>query len=297
MLSMKKIHCACLVVLLALAGPALRAATTNLAMSVTWNEVPGSPIYHVFVFQSIIVNNETNGQTGPLMYPIEAVTNSGTNVPFEIIVQTTSILILRFDIAPPADSLGETYTFYGNGVSMDYFFYLTPAFIVQPQGQSVFVGTDATFTAEVIHTTGLQWQKDGTNLVENGHYVGVTNSTLTVLSVSGDDAGAYSLVANSTNGPYSSWDAALYVFKPIRLAACSASPPSAARLLAFNCDGSPFEPERVANVDFYSTTNPSLPFSAWSYSTNLAVLINGMLQLELPDTGGENRFWRAVERP
>lgn len=168
---------------------------------------------------------------------------------------------------------------------------------LSPQCSGVPFGSNASFAAEAFHTTGYQWQKDGTNLVENGHFVGVTNANLTILGAGLTDTGAYSAVANHPAGPVASVSATLFVFKPIGLALTAASPPMPARLVAFNIDGTSFEPERLGKVDFYWSTELDPDFSSWTCSTNSAVLTNGVLQLELPGTGDGSQFWRAVEGP
>ncbi|SPE58933.1 hypothetical protein SBV1_2930010 [Verrucomicrobia bacterium] len=64
-----------------------------------------------------------------------------------------------------------------------------------------------------------------------------------------------------------------------------------------NQDGSDFEPDRIANVQIYSTTDLTLSFADWDPLTNAPVLTNGVLLFDLPATGDDARFWRAVEQP
>jgi hypothetical protein len=71
---------------------------------------------------------------------------------------------------------------------------------VTPATNAVGAGTTATFsvTATGGANFGLQWLLDGTNIINNGHYVGTTSNVLTVKDVSFADEGIYTLVASPT---------------------------------------------------------------------------------------------------
>ncbi len=276
----------------ALCDPARSAAT----LSFTVSSIPGFASYYIFVFQEITINSD--GTTNGPATPFDSITNRGTNVPFQVIMQVPGTrYIYKFTIAPALDSLAETYSLAGSGWSLDYTLQLVPGFTLQPQSQSAFVGSTLTLSAQAVHTTGYQWQKDGTNLVESAHLVGTTNGTLNIIGTTREDTGAYLLVADHPVDPVPSATAMVAVFKPIVLALAPVTTPAVGRLQASNLDGSPFEPERLAKVDFYSTTNLSLDFSGWDYATNSAVLTNGMLELDFPRNPRGIQLWRAVERP
>jgi hypothetical protein len=145
------------------------------------------------------------------------------------------------------------------------------------------------------HTTGYQWQKDGSNLVEGLHFAGVTNATLTISNVGLADAGMYAVVAQHPTSPATN-SAVLSVFKPIKLSLLQPAPGSL-RLLATNADGSAFEPERLTNVAFYSTSDPTFSISNWTLSTSPVVLTNGVLQIDITNAGAGGSSWIAIERP
>jgi Immunoglobulin I-set domain len=206
--------------------------------------------------------------------------------------------VYQYTVTTPPESLAETLIFeYTNDVFVTNEFIVSPFFLIQPQSQSLFVGTNASFVAQAIHCTGYQWQKNGTNLMDDGHFFGTTNATLTVSNITLDDAGIYTVVAQHPSQPLTSTNAVLNVFKPIELSLTQGAPPGFERLLAGNADGSPFEASRLTNVNFYSTSDVSLSFSNWVLVSNSFGLTNGNLQADLPVAVGSNQFWRAVEQP
>jgi hypothetical protein len=223
------------------------------------------------------------------------VVNRGTNVSFTAIDTNSVRQIYRFVSTPPPDSLAESYTLYGTNGFTNVIIQIPPFFSVLPQNQSVFAGSKVTFTAQAIHTTGFQWLKDGTNLVDNGHYSGTTNATLSIAGVSLADAGEYSIVAAHPALPRTN-SAALAVFKPIQLSLMQTGP-GLLRLLAANADQSPFEPQRVSNVLFYSSSDLGQTVSNWTLSTNLVLLTNGVLEVDVPAYSYTSQYWIAAEHP
>lgn len=69
----------------------------------------------------------------------------------------------------------------------------------QPTSQSVALGATAMLTVSASGggTLTYQWQKDGNNLTDGGHYSGATTATLTVSSFAAGDAGSYRCVVTS----------------------------------------------------------------------------------------------------
>ena len=253
---------------------------------------------NLFVYETLVVDPSgpvpgTNSFQGALV----AITNRGTNVPFQMVVQTPLLEIYAANFAPASNSLGETITLFDGNVSTNFSETLNPIFATQPQGQSLFVGRDGVFTAAALHCTGYQWQKDGTNLTNNLHVSGVTNATLYITNLTPDDAGAYTVIAEHPTDPVSSFPATLAVFKPILLSVGGDAPPGAVRILAGNADQSPFEAARVANVQLYFTTDLSLDVADWAMVTDAFYLTNGVLQCDLPSAGLSNGFWQVVEQP
>ena len=82
----------------------------------------------------------------------------------------------------------------------------------QPLPQNVCPGGTATFTATASGcgaSIEYQWQKDGSDLSNTGHYSGVTTQTLTISNADGTDIGAYRCAATNPGGTTFSTAAAL----------------------------------------------------------------------------------------
>ena len=86
-----------------------------------------------------------------------------------------------------------------------------PAITTQPQSQTVAVGADVTFTvaAKGNPPPAYQWQRNGTNL--NGE----TSASLTLLGVTTNQAGAYTVALTNAAGFTNSQPASLTVFPPV----------------------------------------------------------------------------------
>jgi sulfur relay (sulfurtransferase) DsrF/TusC family protein len=82
-----------------------------------------------------------------------------------------------------------------------------PTIVTQPAGQTIGVGSTATFsvTAEGTPPFAYQWSDDGTNIVN------ATNSSLTLTNVSFSAAGSYSVMVSNTFGMTNSTNADLKV--------------------------------------------------------------------------------------
>ena len=240
---------------------------------------------------------DSSGQpVGPDISPLNAIFQDGTNLSFEVLSGPSPQGIYLFSASTDPDSLFETYTFAGNGWATNYTLPLTPIFQTTPQAQAAPAGTNVTLSALAFHTTDYQWQMDGTNLVDNNHYSGVTNATLTITNVTRDDTGVYTVIANNPTSPLTSPGAFLFVYKPILLTITPPTWVAPMQLIASNLDGTPFEPDRATNVFFFSTSDVTLPFANWSLSTNPVVLTNGVLEFYLPGDA-LIQFWRTVEQP
>lgn len=81
----------------------------------------------------------------------------------------------------------------------------------QPAGQNVCPGATATFvvTASGQGTLSYQWQKDGVDLVNGGHYSGATAATLTISNADAGDATDYRCVVSDSGGSTNSNQTAL----------------------------------------------------------------------------------------
>jgi len=229
--------------------------------------------------------------------PIISVSHGGTNCPFSTIDSNSFLTLVLVSAFVPANSFSETYSIIYTNATNVILLANPPEFVVQPAGQSCFVGESTSFTAFAIHTTGWHWQKDGTNLVDSTHYWGVTNSVLTITNVQPSDAGVYAAVASQPGGlDIPSADAVLAVFKPLGLS-LKVWPGNGYLIIGTNVDGTPVELERLANLALYTTTNLRLGFDGWEPASNALVLTNGIVEATLSDDGGVARFWRMLESP
>jgi hypothetical protein len=86
-----------------------------------------------------------------------------------------------------------------------------PQIITQPASQTVAFGANATFSVAATGTGPLsyQWQLNGQNLANNGHYVGATSSVLTIVGVAPVDVGTYRVIVSNSAGSTTSATAAL----------------------------------------------------------------------------------------
>jgi len=83
----------------------------------------------------------------------------------------------------------------------------------QPVAQDVPAGGTATFTVAAIGdgTLSYQWQKDGADLADGGHYTGATTATLVVSNADSSDVAGYRCVVTGGCGSAVSEEAALTV--------------------------------------------------------------------------------------
>lgn len=102
--------------------------------------------------------------------------------------------------------------------------HLPPSIITQPVGQTVVFGTNVTFTVAATGTEplGYQWRLNGTNLVNNAQYSGVTNPTLSLTYAMPVNAGDYSVMVTNLVGTNISTAATLTVVPPTD---CTLPPP------------------------------------------------------------------------
>jgi hypothetical protein len=276
--------------------PGVQAQTPVTQIVIVSSTLPNSDQETAIIVFDQSTNSDGMGPpTNGFQPPLTAIINRGTNVSFAPIQTNGNIQIYSFPVTPLPDSLAETYTLFGSVGSTNVQVDIPPFFSVLPQNQSVFVGSNVTFTAQVTHTTGLQWVKDGTNLFQDGHFSGVTNSVLSIANVNLADAGTYSIVAAHPTNPVTN-SATLAVFKPILLTVAQTAP-GLVQLFAANADQSPFEPKRLSNVVFYTTADLGLSVSNWTLSTNLVQLTNGILEVDIPVSMSSNQFWISVEHP
>lgn len=252
-----------------------------------------------FIFVAVIAMDGVGSGNG--VVGLFSVTNDSESLPVQVLGQDSLITLYAFQVVLPPDVLSETYTLtwtnYTFGTNYSEPLTLAGAqFVIFPQpSQSAFVNSTVSFTALAYHTTGYQWQKNGTNLLEDGHFIGVTNAILTITNVQLSDTGNYTVIANHPTNPASA-DASLSVYKPIQLGLAALPSHGGFELLVANQDGSVFEPERVPNLQIYSTTDLALDFADWNIETNTGVISNGVLQIDFPDDGSNGMYWRVMEQ-
>lgn len=88
-----------------------------------------------------------------------------------------------------------------------------PTITGQPQPQGVCAGGSATFTVTATGSGSLtyQWQHDGANLTNGGHYSGATTPSLLVSGADAGDVGSYRCKVSNNIGPVYSNTAALSI--------------------------------------------------------------------------------------
>jgi uncharacterized repeat protein (TIGR03803 family) len=88
--------------------------------------------------------------------------------------------------------------------------------VLSPKSRTNYASSTAMFTATAFSPESLnyRWRKNGTNLVEDGNISGTTNSTLTIASVSDDDAANYNAVVSDATGSVTTSNALLTVIDP-----------------------------------------------------------------------------------
>ena len=78
----------------------------------------------------------------------------------------------------------------------------TPVISGQPANITIAAGTSGSMTVVASSPSPLsyQWQHEGTNISNGGHYSGATNATLTISNADPNDAGAYKVKVTNTSG-------------------------------------------------------------------------------------------------
>ncbi len=91
--------------------------------------------------------------------------------------------------------------------------YPPPAILAQPTNLTVFVGSNAAFSATVLtySPAGYRWYFNGTPLADDGRVTGSGTTNLTIADVETNDAGPYQLVATNDYGSAGSAQATLTV--------------------------------------------------------------------------------------
>ena len=95
--------------------------------------------------------------------------------------------------------------------------YAPPWIVNHPTSQTVLAGSNARLLvlADGALPLSYQWQKGGTNLSNGGSVFGATSNLLTLPAVTGDSAGAYTVVVTNAQGVVTSLPAILTVDQPL----------------------------------------------------------------------------------
>lgn len=88
-----------------------------------------------------------------------------------------------------------------------------PTITAQPQSQTVWAGTNVTFTVTATGTAplGYQWRKGGANLTDGGNVSGAATAALMLANVGLGDAGNYDVMVTNASGSVTSAVAVLTV--------------------------------------------------------------------------------------
>jgi alpha-tubulin suppressor-like RCC1 family protein len=88
-----------------------------------------------------------------------------------------------------------------------------PIIQTQPASQTVYAGSQASFTVSAVSSTlmGFQWRFNATNLVNGGRFSGVNSTNLVITGVLTNDAGLYSVVITNAYGSTTSSNGVLTV--------------------------------------------------------------------------------------
>ncbi|MBE0545808.1 MAG: immunoglobulin domain-containing protein [Verrucomicrobia bacterium] len=123
---------------------------------------------------------------------------------------------------PQADNAATVRFRFGQAGTASWFFGIddfglyevnTPVIIAQPQNRTINATESTTFSVAATSPTPLtyQWQRNGVNLSNAGHYSGVNTDTLTVSNAEPEDAGSYRCIVSNDSGPVNSSLATLTV--------------------------------------------------------------------------------------
>ena len=170
-----------------------QSQTNLIGSSVFFNAIAyGVP---PFVFQWYFNNSPVGSPTSGTNYSAYTVTNVGTNQAGIYTVQVVN----------------------GSGNVMSSNAVLTvavpPIITTQPLSRTNNANTTAAFsvTATSVLPLSYQWQQNSTNLINGGKFSGATNSTLTINTVSSNEAAIYSVIVTNLAGSATSSNAALTV--------------------------------------------------------------------------------------
>jgi len=266
--------------------------------------IPAPPVENNFLYVTTVTDGGSTQTVGPqVIGDLLSISENGTNLPFNIVVDSGLLEIVQFTNFPPAASFEETFTIAWTNFSTNITLDLDPLVLSQPKSRAFIVGSNVTVTTQIAHTSAMQWQMNGTNLIDDGHIFGSTSAALTISNAQPSDEGNYALLlanpfVSFTNGA-SSATATLSVLKPVNL---SISPGDYVfHLLVANQDASPIDDFETSNIILSTTTNLVDSVADWeqvylpSADGYYSFVTNGLYDIEFFDDGSSSRFWSVVQ--
>jgi hypothetical protein len=258
----------------------LLVTRADAQVSTVVSPVPPGTNFNVFVFGAALVS----------------VTDGTTDVPFTTIYDVPGGQVIeQFQLTVPAETLTNSITLMGTNFATNVPVVTHPYFFTALTNQAVFLGSKVTFSSPALHTSGYQWQHSGTNLMDDGHFAGATTSILVISKAQLADVGSYLAIASHPLNPATN-GAALSVYKPMALGLSVNHSAGGFTLTIANQDGSPFEPERIPNLQIFSTADLGPDSASWDIETNTGAISNGVLQFNCPNAGSTDKFWRVQEQ-
>ena len=164
-----------------------------------------------------------------------------------------------------------------------------PSILQQPQGQTVWYGTDVELAVVAIAEPPVryQWFRNGKQLVA------ATEQTLTLTNVTRRDSGLYNVVVGNSAGSTASSNALVAVLVPQRLTGASIGADGIFGFGSGDADGGALLPGDITFVQAQVSTN----LLNWTNLPGVVTLTNGILWIQDPvATNYPVRYYRVVER-
>jgi uncharacterized repeat protein (TIGR03803 family) len=163
-----------------------------------------------------------------------------------------------------------------------------PAITAQPASQAVQIGTDVQFSVAITGARPFQyqWKRNGTNLLEGGNVLGVTNRSLNLARVSLADSGTYSVSVTNALGGITSINAKLtVVLPPVFLSAVKSN-----CILSLTWSAMPGQRYRLQYT-------PSLPATNWPFLGSSIFPTSNRVTVSDNLCTNVQRFYRVVLIP
>ena len=179
---------------------------TAMATSVTLTDVLPASV----TFLSASLSQGTWATNGNQLTCALGNVNTGGSATISIVVRPISAGIIS-NTAAVSSSISDPYPANNTAVAVTTVNVAPPTITQQPQPQNVCPGSTATFMmiATGAGTLACQWQTNSVNLINGGHFSGVTTTNLTVWNVDPSVLGNYRCVVTNNGGSVTSTNAVL----------------------------------------------------------------------------------------